>query len=432
MHHFHFQNGMLYAESLPVSELVQIYGTPLYIYSANTIIRHFHAVDRAFGEVPHLTCYSVKANSNISLLHILAQQGAGVDIVSGGELFRALRAGFPANRIVYSGVGKKTHEIQEALLAGILLFNVESVQELERISAVATGLGTVARVSLRINPDVDPKTHPYISTGLRENKFGLPLDDALAAYDLAMQLPGVEPVGIDCHIGSQLTQLSPFLEALDRLLVFLRQLTKRGVPIRYLDLGGGLGITYHSEEPPHPSELGRAVAERLAGLPLTLIIEPGRVIAGNSGILVTEVQYIKQNGEKHFVIVDAGMNDLVRPSLYGSYHRIVPVVEQQREAFVADIVGPICESGDFLAKNREIPRVEQGELLAVFSAGAYGFAMSSQYNSRPRAAEVLVSGSEHVLIRRRETYQDLVAAEEDGLLAMERLNFHADLEENNG
>jgi diaminopimelate decarboxylase len=299
---------------------------------------------------------------------------------------------------------------------------VESVQELERISEIASSLGKTARISLRINPDVDPKTHPYISTGLRENKFGLPMDEALAAYTLAQKLPGVEPVGLDCHIGSQLTQLSPFIEALSRLMDFYRQLVARGISLRYLDLGGGLGITYNTEEPPHPTELGAAVAQAVQGTDLTIILEPGRVIAGNTGILVTEVQYLKQNGEKHFVIVDAGMNDLVRPSLYGSYHRIAPVTERpDAPPLVADIVGPICESGDFLAKNREIPMVAQGDLLAVFSSGAYGFVMSSQYNSRPRAAEVLVHGDKHLLIRRRETYQDLVGPEEDGLARLEEL-----------
>lgn len=422
MHHFHFHHGVLHAEDIPVPELAAEYGTPLYIYSASTWLRHYQAMDSAFAGVPHLTCYSVKANSNLAILRLLAQAGAGVDIVSGGELFRALRAGVPAERIVYSGVGKKRHEIHEALLAGILLFNVESVQELERISEIASSLGKTARVSLRINPDVDPKTHPYISTGLRENKFGLPMDEALAAYTLAQKLPGVEPVGLDCHIGSQLTQLSPFIEALSRLMDFYRQLVARGISLRYLDLGGGLGITYNTEEPPHPTELGAAVAQAVQGTDLTIILEPGRVIAGNTGILVTEVQYLKQNGEKHFVIVDAGMNDLVRPSLYGSYHRIAPVTERpDAPPLVADIVGPICESGDFLAKNREIPMVVQGDLLAVFSAGAYGFVMSSQYNSRPRVAEVLVHGDKHLLIRRRETYQDLVGPEEDGLARLEEL-----------
>jgi diaminopimelate decarboxylase len=318
-------------------------------------------------------------------------------------------------------VGKKTVEIQEALFADILMFNVESEQELERINSVAADLDKVARVSLRINPDVDPKTHPYVSTGLKENKFGLSRTDALKVYAKAMSLPNVEPVGIDCHIGSQLTQLSPFMEALDKLKEFHGQLVQMGITIKYLDLGGGLGITYNEETPPHPEELGKALVESLKDLDVTLILEPGRVIAGNTGILVTEVQYTKTNEGKNFVIVDAAMNDLVRPSLYGSYHRIAPVRESNGEEMTADVVGPICESGDFLAKNRTFPKVAQGDLLAAFSTGAYGFVMSSQYNSRPRAAEIMVEGDKHVLIRKREVYNDLVALEEDGLACIDRL-----------
>lgn len=415
MHYFQYKNGQLHAEDIAVADLVEEYGTPLYIYSATTLKRHFKAFDSAFEGIDHLTCYSVKANSNMSLLKILAQEGAGTDIVSGGELFRALRAGVDPKKIVYSGVGKKTVEIQEALFAGILMFNVESTQELERINAVAGDLGKVARVSLRINPDVDPKTHPYVSTGLKENKFGLSRTDALATYALAKSLPNVDPIGMDCHIGSQLTKLSPFLEALDKLKIFYGQLLEMGIKIKYLDLGGGLGITYNEEEPPHPEELGKALVDSLKDLDVTLILEPGRVIAGNTGILVTEVQYTKTNEDKHFVIVDAAMNDLVRPSLYGSYHRISPVREGNGEEMTADIVGPICESGDFLAKNRTFPKVGPGDLLAAFSAGAYGFVMSSQYNSRPRAAEIMVEGSKHVLVRKREVYNDLVALEEEGL-----------------
>jgi len=421
MHHFQYKNGQLHAEDIAVADLVYEYGTPLYIYSASTLKRHFKAFDSAFAGIDHLTCYSVKANSNLSFLKILAQEGAGTDIVSGGELFRALRAGVDPKKIVYSGVGKKAVEIKEALFADILMFNVESEQELERINAVAEDLGKVARISLRINPDVDPKTHPYVSTGLKENKFGLSRSDALRVYAKAVSLPHVEPMGIDCHIGSQLTQLSPFMEALDKLKEFHGQLVEMGIKIKYLDLGGGLGITYNEETPPHPEELGRALVESLKDLDLTLILEPGRVIAGNTGILVTEVQYTKTNEDKNFVIVDAAMNDLVRPSLYGSYHRIAPVREGNGEEMTADVVGPICESGDFLAKNRTFPKVGQGDLLAAFSAGAYGFAMSSQYNSRARAAEIMVEGDKHVLIRKREVYNDLVALEEDGLACIGRL-----------
>lgn len=422
MHYFQYKNGILHAEDVPVTDLVYEYGTPLYIYSASTLRRHFAAFDSAFDGIPHLTCYSVKANSNLSVLRMLAQAGAGTDIVSGGELFRALRAGVDPQKIVYSGVGKKDGEIQEALLANILMFNVESTQELERINTLAGELTLRARVSLRINPDVDPKTHPYVSTGLKENKFGLSREEALKTYALAQTLPHVDPVGMDCHIGSQLTQLSPFLEALERLKTFYHQLRDMGVAIQYLDLGGGLGITYNEEEPPHPEEFGKALKESLRGFEVTLILEPGRVIAGNTGILVTEVLYTKHNGEKHFIIVDAGMNDLVRPSLYGSFHRIAPVQEKNAEEITADIVGPICESGDFLAKNRRIPAVEQGELLAAFSAGAYGFVMSSQYNSRSRAAEIMVRGDKHAVVRKREVYQDLVALEEEGLAILEELD----------
>jgi diaminopimelate decarboxylase len=422
MHYFQYKDGQLHAEDIPVADLAAEYGTPLYIYSASTLKRHFKAFDSAFDGIPHLTCYSVKANSNLSVLKILAAEGAGTDIVSGGELFRALRAGVDPKKIVYSGVGKKDIEIREALFAGILMFNVESTQELERINAIAGELDMVAKISLRINPDVDPKTHPYISTGMKENKFGLSRTEALTTYALAKSLPHVDPIGMDCHIGSQLTKLSPFLEALERLKTFHGQLRDMGITIQYMDLGGGLGITYNEEEPPHPEELGKALVESLKGFDVTLILEPGRVIAGNTGILVTEVQYTKQNEDKHFVIVDAAMNDLVRPSLYGSYHRIAPVREGNGEEMTVDVVGPICESGDFLAKNRTLPTVVQGDLLAAFSAGAYGFAMSSQYNSRARAAEIMVQGDKHVLIRRREVYNDLVAPEEEGLAKLDELN----------
>jgi len=421
MHYFQYKDGQLHAEDIPVADLVEEYGTPLYIYSASTLKRHYKAFDSAFEGVAHLTCYSVKANSNMSVLKILAAEGAGTDIVSGGELFRALRAGVNPKKIVYSGVGKTAGEIREALFAGILMFNVESTQELERINSVAGDLGMVAKISLRINPDVDPKTHPYISTGMKENKFGLSRAEALSTYVLAKNLPHVDPIGMDCHIGSQLTTLAPFLEALEKLKTFYLQLKDMGVTIQYMDLGGGLGITYNEEEPPHPRELGQALVEALKGFDVTLILEPGRVIAGNTGILVTEVQYTKHNEGKNFVIVDAAMNDLVRPSLYGSYHRIAPVREVSGEETIVDVVGPICESSDFLAKDRALPKVAQGDLLAAFSAGAYGFAMSSQYNSRARAAEIMVQGGKHVVIRKREVYNDLVSLEEEGLAMVDEL-----------
>lgn len=411
MHHFEMKNGTLFAEGVSVKELAKRYGTPLYIYSTATLTRHFQAFDSAFDAVPHLTCYSVKANSNLAVLRLLASLGAGMDIVSGGELYRALLAGVPAERIVYSGVGKKAPEIAQALNAGILMFNVESVQELLRINDVAKGMGKKAQVSFRINPDVDPKTHPYISTGMKKNKFGLNIESALDAYALARDLPAVEPVGMDCHIGSQLTTIEPFLEALDKLLAFYEKLKGMNLDIRYLDLGGGLGIPYNEEEPPHPKEFGAALTKALSGIPLKVILEPGRVIVGNAGILVTEVLYTKQTPSKSFVIVDAAMNDLVRPSLYGSFHRIEEVEPKGRGEQDVDVVGPICESGDFLAKDRMLPEVMQGELLAVYSAGAYGFTMSSNYNTRTRAAELLVDGENVIVARRRETYEALVAHE---------------------
>lgn len=411
MHHFQYRNGELHAEDVPVSLLAARFGTPLYVYSAATLRRHFRAFDSAFDGIDHLTCYSVKACSNVHLLRLLGEMGAGMDIVSGGELHRALAAGVPARRIVYSGVGKRDDEIQAALEADILMFNVESLQELERIDAVAERTGRTARISVRVNPDVDPKTHPYISTGMRKNKFGLDMEQALAAYTMARDMRNVTPVGIDCHIGSQLTTLAPFLEALDRVLDFHERLRDLGLAITHLDLGGGLGITYDEETPPHPREFGDAVTERLRGRNLTLILEPGRVIAGNAGILVGEVIYTKSSPARNFIITDAAMNDLVRPSLYQSYHRMAEVRPSGRGEMTVDVVGPICESGDFLAKDRTLPDMRRGELLAVFSAGAYGFSMSSNYNSRPRAAEVLVDGENARCIRRRETWNDLLRPE---------------------
>ncbi len=412
MHYFEYKNGQLFAEDISVEDLVKEYDTPLYIYSAKTFRRHFEAFDSAFDGIEHLTCYSVKANSNLCVLKLLSEMGSGMDIVSGGELFRALKAGADPQKIVYSGVGKREHEIREALISNILMFNVESRQELEKINQVAGELKMKARISLRINPDVDPKTHPYISTGLKKNKFGLDLEQAFESYKLAKELPAIDPVGIDCHIGSQLTTIEPFTEALSRIIKFNFRLKDLGVNVKYLDLGGGLGITYDEEQPPHPVEFGRAVKKHLKGTDLTLILEPGRVIAGNSGILVTRVLYTKKSPSKNFIIVDAAMNDLIRPSLYGSFHRISCVREKNGPLFKADVVGPICETGDFLAQDREIRQVEQDELLSVFSAGAYGFTMSSQYNSRPRGAEVLVDKDKVTLARRREVYFDLVDLEE--------------------
>ncbi|MFW6179884.1 MAG: diaminopimelate decarboxylase, partial [Desulfohalobiaceae bacterium] len=401
-----------WAEDIQVQELVQEFGTPLYIYSSATLQRHFQAFDSAFEQIPHLTCFSAKCNSNLSILQLLHNQGAGADIVSAGELYRCLCAGMDPKKIVFSGVGKQAFELEQALEADILMFNVESGQELELLNRVAQDKGQKAWISLRINPNVDPRTHPYISTGLQKNKFGIPMDEALELYKKTKDMPWVEAVGIDCHIGSQLTEVSPFLEALQRLLDLYMQLNELGLKIRYLDLGGGLGIPYAEEDPPHPKELGEVLSQALQGYQdLTLILEPGRVIAGNAGILITKTLFTKQSPLKRFVVVDAAMNDLVRPSLYGAYHRIAEVVPQGREEQQVDVVGPICETGDFLAQDRSLPGIERGELLAVFSAGAYAFSMASQYNSRPRPAEVLVQGDQARLIRARESYQDLVALE---------------------
>lgn len=411
MDYFDYRDGELWAEQVRVRDLAERFGTPLYVYSTRTLARHYRAFDSALQGLDHLTCFSVKANGNVGLLRLMGRLGAGVDIVSGGELHRALKAGIDPRKIVFSGVGKQEHEIRQALATDILMFNVESAQEMERIGRIAAEMSRVARISIRINPDVDPKTHPYISTGLKKNKFGLDILEATGLYLLAKEMPFLEPVGIDCHIGSQLTQIGPFAEALGKLVDFVDQLRQSGVTIRYFDLGGGLGITYNDEEPPLPEELGRIIAKSLAGKPLTVILEPGRAIAGNAGILVTRVLYTKRTPVKKFVIVDAAMNDLVRPSFYGAYHRIGEVSPQARQLEVVDVVGPICESADFLAQDRALPALKPGELLAVFSAGAYGFTMSSQYNSRPRAAEVMVDGDQTALIRRRETYADLIALE---------------------
>ncbi|MCF8104590.1 MAG: diaminopimelate decarboxylase [Desulfohalobiaceae bacterium] len=412
MHHFRLRNNELYAEELKVKDLAEEFGTPLYLYSAATLKRHFQAFDSAFQGLDHLTCFSVKCNSNLGVLRLLNAQGAGADIVSGGELYRALKAGMDPRKIVFSGVGKQESEIREALEADILMFNCESRQELYLLNAVARDMGRIAPMSLRINPDVDPLTHPYISTGLKENKFGVGMDQALDLYKLARDLSAINPLGIDCHIGSQLTEISPFIETLDRLKRLYQDLRKKGISLKYLDLGGGLGITYAEEEPPHPSEFGLALTQALQDLDLILILEPGRVIAGNAGILVTRVLYNKETELKRFVVVDAAMNDLIRPALYKAHHRLAEVRPQGRIESEADVVGPVCETSDFLARSRRLPEVQPGELLAVFSAGAYGFAMASQYNSRPRAAEVLVDRDRAHLIRKRETYQDLTALEE--------------------
>jgi len=412
MNDFQYRNGTLFCEEVSIPEIAREVGTPFYLYSHRTLRNHFRVFDAAFAEVPHIVCFAIKANSNTAILRIFIREGGGVDLVSGGELFRALKAGVDPAKVVYSGVGKREDEIDFALRSGILMFNVESDQELEAIHARAERIGVRAGIGLRVNPDVDPETHPHISTGLKENKFGVDLEASLRAYRRAARLRHLDIKGVSCHIGSQVTKLSPFIDALSRLKGLIRKLREEGIAIRYLDLGGGLGITYDREEPPHPSEYAKAIIEASREIDCTFIFEPGRVIVGNAGILVTKVLYTKENEGKRFVIADAGMNDLLRPSLYGSFHQLQPVVRSERGEITADLVGPICESGDFLARGRKMPAFDPGELIAVMSAGAYGFSMSSNYNSRPRVPEILVrEGSWHV-IRKRETCEDLIRGEE--------------------
>ncbi len=412
MHFFEYKNHQLHCEGIPIEQIAEKVGTPFYLYSYNTLVRHFTVFDRAFEGIPHLVCYSAKANSNLAFLRLFVNLGGGIDVVSGGELYRALKGGADPQKIVFSGVGKREDEIEYALKVGILMFNVESSQELQVVNEVAGRIGKRAPIAVRVNPDIDPKTHPYISTGLKRNKFGIDINRALMAYRLASQLPHLRIVGIDCHIGSQLVEVGPIVEALKKLKRLVENLRNEGMEIQYLDLGGGLGITYEDEEPPHPVEYAATILEEIREFSCTLILEPGRVIVGNSGILISKVLYIKENEEKRFVIVDAGMNDLVRPSYYGSYHQILPVKEENREEGVVDVVGPVCESSDFLAKGRRMPSLHPGELIAVMSAGAYGFSMSTNYNSRPRVAEVLVRDDQMFVIRQREHYEDLIRGEE--------------------
>jgi diaminopimelate decarboxylase len=411
MHHFHYKNGELHCEEVPVRRIAGKVGTPFYLYSSATLTHHYQVFDAAFQGFPHIVCFAVKANANLAILRLFARLGGGADIVSGGELHRALKARVDPGKIVYSGVGKRPEEIRAALRAGILLFNLESSQELGAINRLAGRLGKKAPVGLRINPDIDPQTHPYISTGLKKNKFGIDLERALEDYRRARELPHLEVLGAACHIGSQITEVGPFVEALARLKELIKRLQELGIHIRYLDLGGGLGITYDREEPPHPSEYGQQILAQLQGLKCTLILEPGRVLVGNAGILVTKVLYTKDTEAKHFIIVDAGMNDLARPSLYGSYHGVQPVLQRPRPELTSSLVGPICESGDFLARDRKMPAFAPGELVAVMSAGAYGFSMSSNYNARPRVPEILVQGAEFYVIRKRETYRQLTWGE---------------------
>jgi diaminopimelate decarboxylase len=413
MHNFEYRQGELYCEQVPVSQIAKQVGTPCYIYSHATLIRHIRAYDHAFKNIPHVIAFAMKANSNLAILRLMAKEGSGVDIVSGGELFRALKAGVPSSKIVFAGVGKNAEEIRDALRADILMFNIESSAEMHAINDVAASVGKIAPVALRINPDIDPKTHPYISTGLKKSKFGIAADRALEEFRVASTLRHISVVGVHTHIGSQLTDVTPFVESLKKVLALVDALKAQGIKIRYLNIGGGLGITYSDEKPPLPHELAEAVSPLVRGLDLTLIMEPGRVIVGNAGILVTKALYEKIGESKRFVIVDAAMNDLIRPSLYSAYHDIRPVSEAllQRPKHPVDVVGPVCESGDFLAKDRSLPEVKPDDLLAVMSAGAYGFVMASNYNSRPRVPEVLVKDNEMHVIRARESYDDLIRGE---------------------
>ena len=412
MDFFQYKNEQLYVEDLPVKQLAEEFGTPLYIYSRATLERHWHAFDSALGEHPHLICYAVKANSNIGILNVMAKLGSGFDIVSQGELERVLAAGGEASKVVFSGVAKSRAEIMRALEVGIRCFNVESIAELYRINQIAGEMGKVAPISLRVNPDVDAHTHPYISTGLKENKFGVSVDEAREVYKLAATLPHVKITGMDCHIGSQLTELQPFLDATDRLIRLMEQLKEDGITLKHLDLGGGLGVTYTDETPPHPSDYATALLNKLKDYEdLEIILEPGRAIAANAGILVAKVQYLKSNESRNFAITDTGMNDMIRPALYEAYMNIIEIDRTLgREKAIYDVVGPVCETSDFLGKQRELA-IAEGDYIAQRSAGAYGASMSSNYNSRPRTAEVLVDGNKAHLIRRRENLSELWALE---------------------
>ena len=408
---FTYRNDEMYCEDVPLREIVDAVGTPAYVYSLAQLRDAFGSFDQAFAASRHLVCFSVKANSNLAVLRAFVNEGSGFDIVSGGELFRVLKAGADPGKVVFSGVGKTREEMEYALRSGILMFNVESEQEMEALNEVAGSMGVTAPVSFRINPDVDPQTHPYISTGMKKSKFGIAIDPAAAAYRRAIALPNLDVVGVDCHIGSQLTSTSPFADAAERVRAFIEVLQGEGADIRYVDLGGGLGIRYDDEEPPDPGDYAKALMEGVRGLDVTLVLEPGRSMVGNAGILLTRVLYLKRTEAKNFVVVDGAMNDLIRPSLYGAFQGLRPVARREAEPMTADVVGPICESGDFLAQDRDIQPPEPGDLMAVMSAGAYGFTMASNYNTRPRAAEVLVDGKEFAVVRERETLEGLVAGE---------------------
>jgi diaminopimelate decarboxylase len=409
--HFEYQQGRLFCEDVAIEKLAEEYGTPLFVYSRATLERHWRAFDNALAEHDHLVCYAVKANSSLAVLNLLARLGSGFDIVSGGELQRVLQAGGDPSRIVFSGVGKQAHEIEAALSADILCFNVESEQELDRIDEIAGANGRRARVSFRVNPDVDARTHPYISTGLKDNKFGIAFGDAEAVYRKASRLANIEIIGMDCHIGSQLTEMAPYADAFDRLLELIESLRKQGIDIHHLDLGGGLGIRYRDEEPPLPAEWADALHDRLKSFVGTILVEPGRAIAGNAGILLSRVNYLKHGADKNFAVVDAAMNDLIRPSLYGAWQEIIRVEQHSdAEERIYDVVGAICESSDFLGKDRPL-RLRQDDLLAIRSCGAYAFGMASNYNTRARAAEIMVDGEHHYCVREREQFADLVRGE---------------------
>jgi len=412
MDYFNYRDDTLYAEEVNLIEIAERYGTPCYVYSRATLERHWHAFDQALSTHPHLICYAVKANSNLAVLNVLARLGAGFDIVSVGELERVLRAGGDPSKVVFSGVGKTVVELRRALEVGIFCFNVESEAELYRLNQVAGELGKRAHIALRVNPDVDAKTHPYISTGLKENKFGIELTRAPQVYAEAASLPHLNIVGVACHIGSQLTELAPFVDALQRVLILVKQLSQQGIELQHLDLGGGLGVCYRDETPPQPFEYGQTLMQVLAQQPYQILLAPGRAIVANAGILLTKVEYLKHTASKHFAIVDAAMNDLIRPALYQAWQEILPVVQPQPpvEVYHYDIVGPICETGDFLGKARQLA-LREGDLLAVRTSGAYGFAMSSNYNSRPRAAELMVDGKQVTIVRKRETIANLLELE---------------------
>ena len=418
MHDFKYVEGELFCEEMRVEEIAPKVGTPFYLYSSKTLVDHYRKLDKAFSSLPHLVCYSLKANSNLAMCKLLAQEGAGADVVSSGELFKALKAGMPAQRIVFAGVGKTEEEIEYALKAQILMLNVESVPELDLINEVAGRLGKKAQVSLRVNPDVDPQTHAYVATGRKENKFGLSMEVARELFERRAEFTHLKMVGVHAHIGSQITSVRPYVEALQKIVVFIKDLERGGIKLEYLNVGGGMGIVYETEIPSTADEFAKALLPLIKQVKAKIILEPGRFIVGNAGILVTMVLYVKKTAVKTFIIVDAGMSDLIRPSLYGAYHEIRPtsdrkgtMPESDKKLIVADIVGPICESGDFFARDREIPEVEGGQLLAIFGAGAYGFSMSSNYNCRPRPPEVLVKGDKFQVIREREKYEDLIRGE---------------------